>query len=169
MRVLAICCIWLCMLTVLGCGSSITLGTDEDDFDATIYVGNWTGPWQSLLAGRQGTAVLLFRADQVAKTFEVTFDMDGEVLDGLDPPQVVFEGTYTTAGGAADVPGTAFGDVTMTIGRNGAFSGAFENVPHPDIDRINFTGSASANSITINFTVLLNGGGFVNGTMTLTR
>ena len=174
MRGLAVCAAVLgvaCAVVMLGCNGSVTLGTggEEQVFDATDYVGTWTGQWQNTTQGGQGAATMVIAANESLKTFTINFDLDGEVMPGFDPPPVVGAGNYDDDGATLTNNGTAMGDLDMTVAKSGAFTGSFTNVPHADVTRIDFQGTASQTQIIVTFQVELAAGGTVVGTVTFIK
>ncbi|MCJ7801185.1 MAG: hypothetical protein MUP82_02375 [Candidatus Marinimicrobia bacterium] len=119
------------------------------------YVGNWEGQWTNTTFNSTGAANLVVTADTEQKTVQFVIDVDGFVLGGADPDPdpVTLGGTYSDAGINISSTVDTFGDLTLTIDDEGNISGSAINVPNPNIDRIDFNGVATPETMTINYVV----------------
>ena len=134
--------------------------------DAKSFEGSWQGQWVNNTFGSQGDASLDVSVDEAQLTVEFVLDLDGNVLGGSDPDPETFSGTYDAA--ALTVTGTSvvFGDITWSVDSSGNMTGNGINVPSPTIDSVGFTGTASAQIMTLDYTVYFTGGGTAVGVLT---
>lgn len=136
------------------------------------YVGDWVGQWTNTTYNSTGAANLVVTADTEQKTVQFVIDVDGNVLGGADPDPITLGGTYSETGiNISSTVGT-FGDLTLTIDDEGNISGSAINVPNQNIDRIDFTGTVTSETMTINYTVTFSpniGGGIAVGVFTLNK
>lgn len=153
---------------LVGCGGNMQLG-ETNGFDFSAYAGNWTGTWQSLDRSRQGAATVVVTLNQIAGTFTVDLDLEGEVFPGTDPAPVSFQGTYSDDGGAASAEDTSLGDLQLTVGSGGNIAGNFSRVPHAAVRRIDFGGRIMNGQLLIQFTAILADGGLAYGNVTLRK
>jgi hypothetical protein len=134
------------------------------------FVGAWEGQWVNTTFGSQGAAHMKITADITQKTFQIVSDLDGNVLGGSDPDPITLEGTYTDTEFNITTTTTTFGDLTVTIDGQGNFSGSTVNLPNQNIERVDFNGGVTPETITINYTVTFSasiGGGTAVGVLTL--
>jgi len=170
-----------CIVGVFGCDTSSSPPANGGDgggnggggngggFDPTIYAGNWTGQWLNTTYTTTGAASATVTVDQGAGTVSFNMDMDGNVLGGTNPPPVDFTGTYNATGATFNATGTVFGDVAATVDANGNISGTLTNLPGGNVNRVEVTGSLTATTMNINYTVFFTGGGTANGVLTLNK
>ncbi|HYK42635.1 MAG TPA: hypothetical protein VE007_09605 [Thermoanaerobaculia bacterium] len=131
------------------------------------FAGNWTGAWVNNTFSTTGPASLSVAVNTAAQTFQFTLALGGNVFGAGTPPPQTLSGTYTAAGATITGHSTLFGDVTMSIGSNGAVSGQAINVPNPQISRIDFAGTANAQTITLTYVIQFTTGGIATGVLTL--
>jgi len=139
-------------------------------FNILDYVGAWEGLWTNTTFGSQGATSLEITADTTNKTVQLILDMDGNVLGGADPDPMTINGTYTDTELNVTSTNNTFGDMTLAIDELGNITGNAENVPNANIDRVDFTGTATTELITLNYTVTFSasaGGGTAVGVLTL--
>ena len=137
--------------------------------NAAKMAGNWTGSWRNTTFGSTGTITMSVTTDTVQQTMQIRLDVNGNVFGGSDPPAETFNGPYTTTGATLTRTSTVYGDVTVTVTPTGQITGSAVNVPVGTISRLDFTGTATATTITINYTVTFVGGAKAIGTATLTK
>jgi len=136
------------------------------------YVGNWVGQWTNTTFNSTGAANLVVTADTEQETVQFVIDVDGFVLGGADPDPITLGGTYNETGINISSTVETFGDLTLTIDEDGNINGSAINVPNPNIDRIDFTGTVTSETMTINYTVTFSpniGGGTAVGVFTLNK
>ena len=76
------------------------------------------------------------------------------------------------ASGSFHQVGTPIGDITINFPSPGNFVGSVQNVPNPNIARVDFTGTATTSQINMNYTITFTaaaGGGSAIGTMVLSH
>lgn len=147
---------------------------DTDAFDCALLAadlaGTWTGQWVNNTFGSSGPATLVVAVDTAARTFQATLTLGGNVFGVGAPPPQTFSGSYNTSGGTFTQSSPLFGNLSLTISSGGAITGSATNVPNPNIARMDFTGTATPQKITINYTVTFSasaGGGTAQGVLTL--
>ncbi len=90
----------------------------------------YTGSWTNNSAGTTGALTIEFSSDGV--TVSGSFDFDGPVFGGFDPPAVAFSGLInpgTGLGSFSIIGDPTFGDITATFDTVGNLSFVIENVP----------------------------------------
>jgi hypothetical protein len=135
---------------------------------AAAFAGNWTGQWVNTTFGSSGSAGLTVSVNTSAQTFQATLTLGGNVFGAGPPPPQTFSGSYASS--TFTQTSSVFGNLTVTIGSGGAITGSATNVPNPNISRMDFTGTATSQKITINYTVTFSasaGGGTAQGVLTL--
>src|SRR5262252_994326 len=103
---------------------------------AAGYSGTWTGPWNNTTFGTSGTGTLVDTVNTVTQTFDATFTLTGNVFGTTAPPPMHFSGSY--ASGSFHQNGTPIGDITINFPSPGTFVGSLQNVPNPNIARVDF-------------------------------
>jgi hypothetical protein len=137
---------------------------------ASQLAGNWIGTWNNNTFGSSGSAALAIVVNTSVKTYAVTLTLGGNVFGGTAPPPQTFSGSYSTASGATFTGhDSLFGDITFTITPAGVVTGSATNVPSSNVSAVSFSGTASATTITINYTVTLKPSGTATGVVTLTH
>lgn len=166
--------------------ATVTISNDDSDNNPYIftldgmgiipfildYVGNWNGQWTNTTFNSTGAAHLEVTADTEQKTVQFVIDVDGNVLGGSDPDPITLGGTYNDAGITIESTINTFGDLTLTIDAEGNINGTAVNVPNQYIEKIDFNGTATPETITINYTVTFTadaGGGTAAGIFTLNK
>ena len=144
---------------------------DTDAFagclSATDFAGNWTGNWVNNTFGSSGSASMAVTINTSNQTFVANLMLSGNVF-GSGPVSQTFSGAYSTSAPTTFTQnGTQFGNVSVTIASGGAITGSATNIPNASINRMDFTGTATSQKITINYTVTFTGGGGADGTLTL--
>jgi hypothetical protein len=135
---------------------------------ASAYAGTWTGTWNNTTFGSSGSASLVDTVNTSAQTFQATLTLGGNVFGAGTPAPQNFSGSY--ASGTFSQFSPLFGNVTINFTSPGAFTGSATNVPNPNIARVDFTGTATTQTILVNYTITFTsagGGGTAVGTMTL--
>ncbi len=131
------------------------------------FAGNWTGAWVNASFATTGPASLSVAVNTPAQTFQFTLALGGNVFGADTPPPQTLSGTYTGAGATITGHSALFGDVTVSIGSNGAVSGQAVNVPNPQISRIDFVGTANPQAISLTYVIQFTTGGIATGVLTL--
>jgi hypothetical protein len=131
------------------------------------FAGNWTGAWVNNTFSTTGPASLSVAVNTAAQTFQFTLALGGNVFGAGTPAPQTLSGTYTGAGATITGHSALFGDVTMSIGSNGAVSGQAINVPNAQISRIDFAGTANPQTITLTYVIQFTTGGIATGVLTL--
>jgi hypothetical protein len=149
---------------------STTVNVPMTPSSVARVAGNWTGTWRNTTFNTSGPVTLGVTVNTVAETFQMVLDIGGGVFGAGDPPSETFTGSYSEATGASLTrTSTLLGTVTATVTPAGVLTGTCTNIPNAGINRIDFTGTVTASTIAINYTVTFTGGGTAVGTMTLTK
>ena len=137
---------------------------------ASELAGNWSGSWTNNTFQTTGPVSAAISVDTTAHTFSATITIGGNVFGGSAPPPFTASGSYSTSTGVSySGHNGTFGDVTFTITPNGAVSGGATNIPSANVSALSFSGTATATTISINYTITLKAGGTATGVMTLTK
>ena len=136
---------------------------------ATIQdvAGVYEGTWNNTTFGSQGAAHMTFvvRDPNIA----VYIDMDGNVLGGADPPQVVLFGTLSGGNASFDQTVATYGHVVASIqGSDGSFSGNLDMIS-AYILSANATGTVANGALALDYSVMVLGAGTAVGTISATR
>lgn len=134
------------------------------------FVGVWEGQWVNTTFSSQGAASLEVTADTTNKTAQLVMDLDGNVLGGADPAPITLNGTYTETEFNITTTTNTFGDLTLDIDEQGNITGSAVNVPNANVEKVDFNGVATPETITLNYTVTFAasiGGGTAVGVLTL--
>jgi len=154
-------------------GDPFTAGAvtgSSGDFTIAEMVGTYLGSWLNLSFGSTGDSMTAISVDQMTKTVSMTIDLDGSVLGGGNPPAETFTGPYDSHGFTVTGSSAIFGDLTFQVDILGRLVGMGTNVPSPGIDRVYFSGSASPDTIAIDYLVVFAGGnGTAEGVLTMAR
>ncbi len=133
-------------------------------------VGTYLGLWHNFSFGSTGDSSASITVNQVNKTVSMTIDLDGSVLGGADPQAETFTGPFDSHGFTVTGSSAVFGDLTIEVDILGRLVGMGTDVPSPAIDRVYFSGSASPDTIAIDYLVVFAGGsGTAEGVLTMTR
>jgi hypothetical protein len=132
------------------------------------FAGNWSGSWVNATFATAGGASLSVSVNTAAQTFQFTLALSGNVFGSVTPPPPqTLSGSYTGAGATVTGHSALFGDVTMSIGSNGALSGQCLNVPNAQISRIDFAGTATPQTISLTYVITFTTSGIATGVLTL--
>ncbi len=150
-------------------------GGGGGSFQATDFVGSYSGQWNNTTFGSSGNAtidIVLFPDTEEAS---LTMDLDGNVLGGGDPDPDVLIGPYDENGATLSVSSPTFGDLELTIDADGNVTGESTTLPVPDFESISFTGIADGNTIDLEYVIVTVDDGDpmtpdqINGTILVTK
>ena len=136
---------------------------------APQLAGSWNGTWSNTTFQTTGSAALTIAVNSTAKTFSAALTLGGNVFGGSAPPTQNYAGAYTGTGVSYSGHSSAFGDVVLTISPAGAINGSLSNIPSANVSKVTFTGTATAHTITINYTITLKPSGTAVGVLVLTK
>ena len=137
---------------------------------AAAFAGTYTGSWNNQTFMTTGSATLVNVINTSAQTFQSTLTLGGNVFGAGTPAPQTFSGSY--ASGSFSQTSPLFGNVTINFPSAGVFMGSATNVPNPNISRIDFNGTATSQTIMLNYTITFTpaaGGGTAVGTMTVNK
>lgn len=154
----------------VGATSVTFTATGTSGFNPAQYVGTYAGTWTNTTFASMGTGTVVIAVNSGAQTATVTASATGNVLgsgSGANPgPQ---NGGYTNTGAAFNATLAPMGDISATIQSDGTITAVGSNVPNPSITGWTATGTITATTISLNFTVTFTSGPPAVGTITLTR
>lgn len=162
------------MFVVLGAG--VLVGCESGtSAPATPLVladlaGNWSGNWNNTTYSTTGPVTAQFAFDPGGTSGTATVDPGGNVFGMGDPPalDLPFSGTADSIGGT--LTGGPRGDVSFSINSDGTLAATITNVPGGAIGRVEITGTVSATTIDLDYTITFTGGSPpAHGTATLTK
>lgn len=139
-------------------------------FDPSPYAGNWSGTWVNTTFASTGTGTAVITVDGGAHTATVTATATGNVLGsggGATPPTQ--NGSYTNTGAQFNGVVSPMGTISASIQADGTITAVGTNVPNPSITGWTATGTITATTLTLNFTVTFTAGAPAVGTITLTK
>ncbi|MCR9244892.1 MAG: hypothetical protein NXI31_07660 [bacterium] len=136
-------------------------------FDANTYIGTWTGTWTNTTFTSTGAVTMT--VSQSGSTFNVAFDMDGNVFGGANPALENFSATIaSTNADLVSITSSVYGTVTGSLASDGTLTLNGTGIPGA-VDRFALTGSWGASQITANVTITFDNSSVANGTATLTK
>jgi len=154
-------------------GDPFTAGAvtgSSGDFTIADMAGTYDGSWNNFTFGSTGESTATITINQGAKTVSMTIDLDGNVFGGTNPPPETISGPFGTHGFAVSGSSAIFGDMTLRVDTLGRLEGEGLNVPNAGIDRVYFSGTASPDTIAMDYLIIFaGGGGTAEGTLTMTR
>ena len=137
-------------------------------FDATQYVGTYSGNWVNNTFQSVGTGTVTISINPNTNTATAQIAVTGNVLgSGVAPSSP--STTYGPNGATFNDTHNVMGTVSASIDADGQIVASGTNVPAAGILRWDATGTASPSQIVLNFTVTFNAGTPANGTITLNR
>jgi len=137
--------------------------------DLSSFPRNWAGGWVNNTFGSRGSASAVISFNTAAQTFQIVLTLGGQVFGVGAPPPQTFSGSYSSAGAQITTSSPLFGNVTTTADAGGRITGSATGLANPDISRFDFSGTATRERVTINYTVVFaGGGGTAEGVLTLT-
>ncbi|MEA3403279.1 MAG: hypothetical protein U9R79_18700 [Armatimonadota bacterium] len=143
-------------------------GDGAADFDAASYDGTWAGNWENQTFSSTGSASAEIDVDEAGGTVDITLDLGGNVLGGSDPAPINLSGTFDDTGFSLDQNVAVLGDLSITIDADGNIAGSATNLPSAGIERVDFTGTRSGDTMTVSYTVTFAGdSATATGTLTL--
>jgi hypothetical protein len=133
-------------------------------YTPTQLVGNYTGSWNNTTFGSTGTASMQISYNATTKVASITFDVNGNVFGGADPPAETWTCTVTQDGCKASFNSPVFGPGTFAI----RFDGTMYIRSVPSIGYFNMDGYLTSTNLRAAYTVGLSGGKAV-GTFSLSK
>jgi len=125
----------------------------SQNYNISDFIGNWTGQWNNITFGSTGSTTMTLTSDVTNMTAQMILDMNGNVLGGADPAPMTLDGTYTDTEFTVSATTDLFGEFTLSVDNLGVLTGQGINIPNTFIDRVDFSGNALPNLITINYIV----------------
>ena len=133
------------------------------------YPGNWAGSWHNNTFGSSGAATLAVTLDATGTKMTWTIAVQGNVFGGAAPPPETFTGVVNATGVTLSGTSVSFGNLLLTIDRNGAVSGSGTNLNNPNVSRFDFSGTWTQGGFNLTYTATLTGGGTASGTFQMNK
>jgi hypothetical protein len=127
-------------------------------------VGTYTGAWNNTTFGSTGSASMQIAYNATTKVATITFDVNGNVFGGADPPAETWTCTVTQDGCKASFNSPVFGPGTFAL----RFDGTMYIRSVPSIGYFNMDGYLTSTNLWGAYTVGLSGGKAV-GTFSLSK
>jgi hypothetical protein len=139
-------------------------------FDPMAYAGTWLGEWNNTTFGSSGAASATITVDTDSRTFTMVSDLDGFVFGASDPPPETYTGSYDDNGVSLTATSDTFGTTQVTVTPDGRVSGSSTGVPNPSIDSVQYSGTITPTTYTLDYTVVFSGNsGTAEGVVTMTK
>ena len=147
---------------------AVTLDIPMKPADAVRMAGNWIGTWTTL--NRTGGLMMSVVVSTVAEAVQVALDVNGNLVADYDPAGDVFPGVLTSAGSVRiSRASPIYGNVTADVTADGRIVGSATRVPIGTATRFDFTGTISATSTNVNYTITFDDGSTTTGSATLSK
>lgn len=155
-----------------------TAGTQSATFTATAqavlnapqYAGTYTGTWTNTTFSSTGTGSALVVVNAGASTATVTVNVTGAVLGSAGVPQIIRAGPYgATSANFSSAAVPVMGDITASIDVTGHIVASGINVPNAAITRWDASGTVTATTLNLSFTVTFASGPPAVGTISMTK
>ena len=150
-----------------GCSSSNSGGGGGGTFTASTFAGTWTGTWTNTTFSSTGSVTMTLT--ETGSSYNIQFDMGGNVFGGSDPAQENF--TATIGASSADLvsaTSSVYGTLTASLAANGTLTINGTGIPG-SVDSFMLTGTWNASQITGNVTITFDNTTTANGTATLNK
>ncbi|MBC8647032.1 MAG: hypothetical protein H7X85_07700 [Thermoanaerobaculia bacterium] len=131
--------------------------------------GTYSGDWNNKTFNSGGPASAVVTVDEAARTFQVVVTLGGNVFGVGAPGPQTLHGSYDASGRTIAMRSELFGNLSVTVSPAGAIRGTATGLPNANIARVEFTGTVTAQSIRVEYTVHFAGGGTAQGVMNLSR
>ena len=155
-----------------------TAGTLTATFTATAqavlnapqYAGTYSGSWNNTTYSTTGTGSAIVAVNTATSTATVTVNVTGTVLGTGNVPQVIRSGPYgATSASIANDTVPVMGVISATIDTAGNIVASGVHVPNAAIVRWDASGTITATTLQLNFTVTFASGPPASGNILLTR
>jgi len=132
----------------------------------SAFAQTYIGSWRNTTFGSSGALTVMFTADPLNGTISGSFDLDGNVLGGSDPPAFGFSGTLNADGTYSLTSSTALGDISASGDlRAGTITLQITNLT--GFESLTFEATASDKVLRGRYTIRAIGGSvFARGTLT---
>jgi hypothetical protein len=132
--------------------------------------GSWIGSWTTPPLTRTGGLTMSVVVSTIAEAVQVGFDVNGNLVGDYDPPGDVVSGVLTSADTVRlSRSSPIYGNVTVDIAADGRMAGSATRVPIGTATRIDFTGTISATTANVNYTITYVDGSTTTGSATLLK
>jgi hypothetical protein len=106
----------------------------------------------------------------LAEAVQTAFDVNGNLVGDYDPPGDVFSGLLTNADSVQiSRASSIYGNVTVDITADGRISGSATRVPIGTATRFDFSGTISATTTNVDYTITFADGSTTTGSATLSK
>jgi hypothetical protein len=134
-------------------------------YTPTQLAGNYTGTWTNTTFGSTGSSSLQLSYNATTKVATITFDVNGNVFGGADPPAETWTCTVTLDGCKASFNSSVFGAGTFVLRPDGTMYIRST----PSIGYFNMDGYLTSTNLWGAYTVGLGGGVKAVGTFSLSK
>jgi hypothetical protein len=132
-------------------------------------LGTWNGSWTNTTFGTSGPLSVTV-VDNGNGTYNVTVDLGGMVGGMIDPPPQTVTATVDGNGGISFNGNVSMlGQLIFSVSSGGTLSISAPAITTPGFSSFSASGSISATTGSLNYTVIFTGGGSANGTATATK
>jgi len=132
-------------------------------------LGTWNGSWTNTTFGTSGPLSITV-TDNGNGTYNVTVDLGGMVGGMIDPPPQTVTATVDGNGGISfNGSVSMLGQLIFSVSSGGALSISAPAITTPGFSSFSASGSISATTGSLSYTVTFSGGGSANGTATATK
>ncbi len=139
-------------------------------FNAAQYAGTYNGTWTNTTFASTGTGSAVVSVNAATSTATVTVNVTGSVLgSGGGVTNSVNPGSYTSNGASFSGNVAPMGNITASLSAAGALVASGVNIPNGAITRWDATGTLTATSLQMSFTVTFSSGTPAVGTITMTK
>jgi len=158
---------FLVPLLLLSCSGGGGGGGGGVPFDATRQVGTWTGTWHNTTFSSTGpvTATVTLNAG----SYNIAFDMGGNVFGGTDPAVENYSAAVTSSSATlVAVTSPVYGSLTGMIDANSNITASGTNIPG-QVSSFTLTGTWTATQITASVVITFDNQTTANANATLTK
>ena len=137
-------------------------------FDASQYVGTWTGTWTNQTFSSTGAASVV--VTNSGSNFTVAVDLGGNVFGGSDPASENFNATVSqTAASLTATTSAVYGTVSSTLNALQQITAQGTAVPGGNVTAWTLTGTWNGTTLNVTVTITLAAGGTATATAALTK
>ena len=133
--------------------------------NAAQWAGSWKGSWNTPSLTRTGALTMAIAVDTIAATLLTDFDINGNLVGDYDPPGDVFPGVLSSADAvhiARQSP--VYGLLAADITTDGRIVGKATRIPIGTATSVDFTGTITSTTATIDYTIAFSDGTAAKGT-----
>ncbi len=138
--------------------------------NAVRWAGRWTGAWNTTSLSRTGGLTMAIAVNTIAATLQTDVDINGNLVGDYDPPGDVFPGVLSSADAVhISRQSPVYGLVTVDITTDGRIVGNATRIPIGTATGMDFIGTITATTATIDYTIAFSDGTTARGTATFVK